>query len=158
MNKKEKLTKKWWFWFLIVIVLLCVVGGLFSNEKNNSTETSANTTTEINKTIEKVSKEIYEDSYIKIIYVGKNKEENGLLFKITNKSNENFSFCFESILVNGETEEPVYSTEVISGSEVEYLCDVSSVDKIETLTATMCIYDSNGFEIKDFSVKNIALK
>lgn len=157
-NKEKPVTKQWWFWFLISILVLSVILRLGNNTKNNSTETSANTTAETNNTIEKVSKGIYEDSYIKVIYVGRDKEENGLLFEITNKSDKNFSFCFDSILIDGKTEVPAYSTEIIAGSKAEHLCDVSSIDNIESLTATMAIYDSDGFEIKDFSVKNIPLK
>lgn len=155
MKKSVKLST------LILIMLLLVIGlsgcGDSQNVASSKTE-SKNETVQNEKTIEKKSILVYEDSYVKVVYTGIDYEETGLTFEITNKSQQDFSFAFDSILVNSKTEVPVYSAEILAGSMADYVCDVSSIDNINAITGNMYIYDSDGCTIEKFSVKDVSIK
>ena len=139
----------------ILILAIFTLTGCESTDTGN-TKTENSTPSSIQQAEKEI--DVYEDSYIKIVYTGIDNEEPGLVFNITNKTSKNFSFAFNSILVNGKTEEPAYSTEVLANSKVKYVCDVSSVENINAITAKMYIYDSDGYDIEHFEVKDIAIK
>lgn len=141
--------------FIIFAVIFCItLTGCSSelpeeNDSGNNTEATEQT---------KVSPvKVYEDSKVKVTFTGYDYDEPALLFEVENKSKQNISFSCESILVNGKTENPVYSADILAGSKNTATCDVSTAD-IKTLTAEMEIYDSDGYEIEKFSVKDIKLQ
>lgn len=141
--------------FIIFAVIFCITltgcSSELSEESDSENDTEATEQTKVSPV------KVYEDSKIKVTFTGYDYEDTGLLFEIENKSKQNFSFSCESILVNGKTEIPVYSTDVLSGSKNTAICDVSTTD-IKTLTAEMEIYDSDGYEIEKFSVKDVKLQ
>ena len=101
---------------------------------------------------------VYEDEMFTLHYMGNDVEIlPSLIFKVVNKSEQDIGFCFDSIAVNGVTEYPAFIVEVLAGTEGEYWCDVSTVDGLETLTANICITDSDGYTIKECSLKEVPL-
>lgn len=160
---------------LILLMLICTTIGLMgcssAPEDDSNTDIASSAETEVGLD-EEVDGEpetedgvvytapvfVYEDEMITVEYVGVDTEWPGLIFKVTNTSEQVFNFSVDSILVNGKTEQCFFSTEVLPDSYAEYLCDVPSLDGLNTLTANMSIYDADGYEIEEFYVSDIALE
>lgn len=141
--------------FTIFVVISCIVLTGCSTElpKENNSENN----TEMKEQTKVSPIKVYEDSKVKVTYTGVNEEESSLVFEVENKSNQNITFAFDSILIDKKTETPALSTEIMSNSKNEVLCDVSDTN-IDTLTSKMYIADSDGYEIENFSVKDVKIK
>lgn len=101
---------------------------------------------------------VYEDEMFTLHYIGTDIEYSpSLIFTVVNKSDQDIGFCFDAIAVNGVTEYPAFIVELLAGTEGEYWCDVSTLDGLETLTANICITDSEGYTIKECSIKDVPL-
>ena len=109
-------------------------------------------------TAEITPKMVYDDEYITLYYIGVDDDMPGLKFNVVNKSEQDIRFSVDEIAVNGTTEQTAYATDILAGTEVEYICDVSTLDGLEALTAKLFIGDSEGYEIKEGSIKDMPLK
>lgn len=102
---------------------------------------------------------VYESETISVYYVGFDNDEfmPGLIFNVANKSEQDFSFSFDAIAINGKTEHPMFAVDILAGTECEYFCDVSTIEGVNTLTAKMYTYDDEGYTIEEFKVKDVPL-
>ena len=141
---------------IVFAVIFCITLTGCSSELPEENSQSGNNA-EVNSQTKVSPVKVYEDSKVKVTYTGINEEESSLVFEVENKSNQNITFAFDSILINGETETPASSTEIMANSKNKALCDVSNTN-IDTLTSKMYIADSDGYEIENFSVKDVKIK
>lgn len=101
---------------------------------------------------------IYDDEMFTLHYIGTDVEYSpSLIFTVVNKTEQDIGFCFDAIAVNGVTEYPAFIVELLAGTEDEYWCDVSTLEGLDTLTANICITDSEGYTIKECSIKDVPL-
>lgn len=101
---------------------------------------------------------IYDDEMFSLYYIGVDNEYSPcLVFNVVNKTEQDIGFCFDAISVNGATEYPAFIVDVLAGTETEYFCDVSTTDGLESLTANICITDSEGFTIKECKINDVPL-
>ena len=101
---------------------------------------------------------VYDDEMFTLHYIGTDTEYSpSLIFNVANKTERDIGFYFDTIAVNGETESPAFIVEVLAGTEAEYWCDVSTIEGLDKLTANICITDSDGYTIKECSIKDVPL-
>lgn len=154
--------------FLSLLVMACLLACGKSEVAENENEISEDAVMEAQETPAAAKAEIseitapvfvYSDEMFTLHYIGTDTEYfPSLVFNVANKTEQDIGFYFETIAVNGKTESPAFIVEVMAGTEAEYWCDVSTIDGLETLTANICITDSEGYTIKECSIKDAPLK
>lgn len=103
---------------------------------------------------------VFENDNIIVSYVGMDtdSDEPGLIFEVYNKTDELIQATFNSILVNGEEEEPSYVVEIMSGSYATLIADVSDPADVTELTAEIYISDYDDNDIGTYEVEGVSLK
>lgn len=129
------------------IFLLMILAGCGGKDKNANT----------NPEDKEVSVEILDNEQLTLTYTGYGKEEEGLLFTISNKTSETINVYFQDVAIDGKTIEPLFGMDIGPKTEEKEVCLVECDSVLPVLEGILAIDNAEGENIAQFAIKNQAL-
>ncbi len=141
MEKQNEKRKK--YGLAAGIFLLMILAGCGGKDKNANT----------NPEDEEVSIEILDNEQLTLTYTGYGKEEEGLLFTISNKTSETINVYFQDVAIDGKTIEPLFGMDIEPKSEEKEVCLVECDSVLPVLEGILAIDNAEGENIAQFAIK-----
>jgi hypothetical protein len=125
-------------------------------KKENKAE---NTATPADATVEpeEIAVQVLDNDMLTLTYTGIDEDGEGILFLVQNKTDKYINVYFNTIVVDGRTEEPMMGIDIEAGDEDEYICDVSEVQSLSTLTGILVIDDEDGNNLDSIYLDKVSL-
>ena len=134
---------------------LCILAGLVSGCGDKKQQTSEEITTAEDGT---VAVEVLDNDQIALVYNGYDPEVHGMMFTITNKSDDQMvNVYFSDVVVDGETLQPMFGLDVEAQTSEDQICLVDCDAAPAALTGIVCVDDMEGYTIGTYEIDDVAL-
>lgn len=136
-------------WGMIGMLMLSGCG------KNENKDTA--TPTDATEEPEEIAVQVLDNDILTLTYTGIEKDGEGIMFSVHNKTDKYINVYFSTIVVDGRTEEPMMGIDIEAGEDDDYLCDVTQVQSFDTLTGILVVDDEDGNNVDSIYIDNVPL-